>query len=127
MGGCAHVRRRIATAIPVALLAILLVVLPSVGSRLVRTAELLSPPAGAAVHQLGDEVAPSGTSSAPELRARGATPDDPPVLVAVLASILAALVVGGAWSTAAAARRVVPIPIRSAPSGRSPPRRLHDS
>jgi hypothetical protein len=99
-----------------------LLVLPSLGSRLVPEAVIgASSPAATVVHLLGDEVAPAPVASTSELRTRLSAPTLLPFLgvVAAAGAFAAAQVAGGVLR----ARRV-PVPVaaprRSLPA-RAPP------
>ncbi len=126
MDGRSVLRRRPATALPALLLALMLVLLPSMGSRLVPTAALATVvPAASVVHLLGDEVVAAPPGSASELRTRLVAPDD--LLIAVLLGTVGAFaaLAAAAHRTHATsiARSLVPLP---ATPGRSPPRRARD-
>jgi hypothetical protein len=124
MDGRIVLRRRPAIAVA-ALLALTLVLFPSMGSRFVPTAALTSvAPATSVVHLLGDEVVAAPRAAVQELRTRLLVPDD---LVGALLVTVAALAALGAVvhraRVAAVARSLVPLP---ASPGRSPPRRARD-
>jgi hypothetical protein len=120
MGGRFLLRARAATALPVLVLAIALVLIPSVGSRVVPAAALATgSPAATVVHLLGDEAVPAPPVL--EVRSRLLVPD-----AASLAALLVALT--GLLGLVAAFHRSGPdtvsparAPVHRAP-GRSPPR-----
>jgi len=126
MDGRSVLRRRPATALPALLLALILVLLPSMGSRLVPTAALATvAPAASVVHLLGDEVVAAPPGSVTELRTRLLAPDG--LLIGALLVTVAALAALGAAAhrthATSVVRSLVPLP---ATPGRSPPRRARD-